>query len=90
MNSDSSWKILYALSAADILRNLPKDIQKRIVGKMRFFISTGNPMKYAETLKDKELGDFRFRIGNYRIIFVILGEKKIYVIKIGKRDEVYK
>lgn len=47
-------------------------------------------MKYAETLKDKELGDFRFRIGNYRIIFVVLMEKTIYVIKIGKRDEVYK
>lgn len=90
MSLVSNWKISYTSSAADNLRNLPKDIQKRIVEKMRFFISSGNPMKYTEALKDKDLGDFRFRIGDYRVSFIILPEKIIAILKIGRRDEFYK
>lgn len=90
MSLVSRWKILYTLSAAENLRNLPKDIKKRIIEKMRFLVSSENPVKFAQTIKEKEIGTFRFRVGNYRIIFDIITEKTIFVVKIGKRDKVYK
>ncbi len=90
MDSDSNWKISYTPTAADDLRNLPKDIQKRIVEKMRFFLSSGNPIKFSESVKDKSLGSFRFRAGDYRVVFDIIARKTISVVNINKRDEIYK
>jgi len=87
---DSKWKISYTPTAVDDLRNLPKNIQKRIVEKMRFFLLSGNPMKFSESIKDKSLGDFRFRIGDYRVLFDITSGKMISVVNIKKRDKVYK
>ena len=90
MSWDSKWKISYTPTAVDDLRNLPKNIQKRIVEKMRFFLLSGNPMKFSESIKDKSLGDFRFRIGDYRVLFDITSGKMISVVNIKKRDKVYK
>ena len=90
MSLDSNWKISYTPTAADDLRNLPKNIQKRIVDKMRFFLLSGNPMKFSESIKDKSLGDFRFRVGDYRVVFDIIAGKTISVVNIKKRDKVYK
>ena len=68
---------------------LPTDVQKRIAKKMRFYGSVQNPLKHAKKLTFYELGDFRFRIGDYRVIFDVK-KNRIYVLKIQKRDEVYK
>ena len=91
MNSKSKWEIFFKSRASDEFRALPEVAQKRIAGKMRFFVSTENLLKFAKPLKDKKLGDFRFRVGDYRIIFSIIDrDKKVVVLKVGKRDEVYK
>lgn len=71
---------------------LDRNIQKRIAEKMRFFIASDNPLKYAKKLRDFRFGTYRFRIGEYRIIFDIdqLGEITILVIlRIKHRKEVY-
>lgn len=46
-------------------------------------------MAYAEKLKDYELGDWRFRIGTYRVVFDLEGDT-IYVLRVGDRKDVYK
>lgn len=85
------WEVIYTKQAADSLRNLPQNVRKRISKKMRFFVSSDNLLRFAKTLQDKKLGDFRFRVGGYRIIFsTIKNQKKAFILKIGKRDEVYK
>jgi mRNA interferase RelE/StbE len=48
-----------------------------------------DPLKYAEVLKHPELGSYRFRIGDYRVIFD-LEEDEIVVLRIGHRREIYK
>lgn len=91
MNSVSKWKIYFKPQALSDLKNLPYTLQKRIAKKMRFFISSGNPMKFVKNLKDNQLGGYRFRVGDFRIIADIIIEKKeIIILKVGKRDEVYK
>jgi mRNA interferase RelE/StbE len=46
-------------------------------------------IKGAESLTDSSLGSYRFRVGDYRIIFDIEGQD-IVVLRIGHRRELYK
>jgi len=70
-------------------QKLPKDIQKRIIKKLDFFISSDNPLSFAESLVNFEIGEYRFRIGNYRVIFDVEDEK-IIILTLGHRREIYK
>ena len=91
MNSKSKWGIFFKPRPSDEFKALSEIAQKRIAGKMRFFVSTGNLLRFAKPLKDKKLGDFRFRVGDYRIIFNVSSKgRKIIVLKVAKRDEIYK
>ncbi len=91
MNSDYKWKILFKPAARDDLRKLPKNTQKRIADKMRFFTLSADILKFAKKLKESKYGTFRFRVGDYRIIFDVIDKKKeIFILKIAKRDKVYK
>lgn len=80
-------KVFYTQTAARQLAKLPKSIQSRIAEKMRFYASQTNPLVFAETLTDFKA--FRFRIGDYRIIFEVKDDT-IFVLLIKKRDKVYK
>ncbi|MDO8609768.1 MAG: type II toxin-antitoxin system RelE/ParE family toxin [bacterium] len=71
------------------LKKLPKEVQKRIIKKLDYFISVENPLQFAESLVNYELGMYRFRIGNYRVIFDI-EETMIVILAIGHRREIYK
>ncbi|KKS36711.1 MAG: hypothetical protein A3G49_04560 [Candidatus Sungbacteria bacterium RIFCSPLOWO2_12_FULL_41_11] len=82
-------EIFYTYKAAEQLEKLPVTVQKRIIDKMRFYASQENPLKFAEHLKDYREGEYRFRIGDYRLTFDIK-ENTIYILKIAKRDKVYK
>jgi len=48
-----------------------------------------DPLKYAERLIEPKLGTYRFRIGDYRVIFDLEGDK-IVVLKVGHRRDIYK
>jgi len=82
-------EIIYLPKAVKDFKQLPRNVQKRIAKKMRFYSSSKNPLKYAKKLTFYELGEFRLRIGDYRVIFDVK-KSKIYILKISKRDEVYK
>ena len=82
-------EIFYTYRASKQLGILPKAIQKRIASKMRFYASQKNPIEFAERLTDRRDGQFRFRVGMYRLIFDVINGK-IYILNIGKRDSIYK
>ncbi len=48
-----------------------------------------DPLKYAKKLRDSKLGSYRFRSGDYLIIFD-LDQEAIYVLRIGHRREIYR
>lgn len=81
-------EIFYTHRATKQLEGLPRSVQKRIAEKMRFYAQQQNPLKFAKHLTDYQEGEFRFRIGNYRVNFDVQKDM-IYVLKIAKRDEVY-
>ena len=48
-----------------------------------------DPLKHAEPLKQSELGSYRFRIGDYRVVFDLDGDQ-IVILRVGHRREIYR
>jgi mRNA interferase RelE/StbE len=46
-------------------------------------------MKHAERIKDPRLGSYRFKIGDYKVIFDLEGDE-IVVLRVGHRREIYR
>ena len=82
-------QINYTKSAIIDLQSLPRDIQKRIAQKMKFYENATNSLRFAEHLTDHKDADFRFRIGEYRIKFDVI-DNVIFVLKIKHRKDVYR
>ena len=76
-------------SALRDLKKFSKPVQKRIVGKLDFYARSPDPLGFAETIHDKSLGCYRFRVGDYRIIFDLIKDD-IIILVIGHRKDIYK
>lgn len=83
------YKYEFTSRALKILDKLPQEIQKHIIKKLDYFLSSPNPLDFASHLKDTDLGSYRFRIGDYRVIFDIKDEI-IIILTLGNRKEIYK
>jgi len=81
-------EIFYTYKATRQLELLPKEVQKRIAKKMRFYTAQENPLKFAESLTDYREGEHRFRVGKYRLNFDVK-DGIIYILKIKLRDKAY-
>ncbi|MBI4159722.1 type II toxin-antitoxin system RelE/ParE family toxin [Candidatus Wolfebacteria bacterium] len=81
-------EIHYAYKAADDLARLSQDIQERIAKKMRFYAALENPLKFAERLTDPREGEFRFRVGDWRLPFDIK-KNKIFILRVKHRSKAY-
>lgn len=76
-------------SAISSLKKLNIADRKRIFEKLDFFFSADNPLNFAKHLHESELGSYRFRVGDFRIIFDV--KKDIAdIIVIGNRKDIYK
>jgi len=82
-------KLVFTKSAFRQFQKLDRKIQKRIHEKLLFYLSYRNPLQFAEPIKDSRFGNWRFRIGNYRVLFDVENDK-IIVLKVGHRKDVYK
>ena len=71
------------------IEKLPHQIRKRILEKLKFYSFQENPLRFAKKLKDYRFGEYRFRIGDYRILFD-LENHKIIILKVGHRKSIYK
>lgn len=71
------------------LEKLSKEIQKRIVKKLDFYCSQVSPLNFAEPLTDRELGSYRFRIGDWRVVFDVEHDQ-IVVLLVGNRRDIYR
>lgn len=70
-------------------KKLSKDLQERIILKLDFFVSQKNPLEFAHPLINHELGQYRFRVGDYRIIFDIEGDNLV-IHSVGHRRDIYR
>ena len=81
-----SYQLLYTKSAFNDVKKLDTITQKRIKKKIEEY--SLNPILNAKKLINATIGEYRWRVGNYRIVFDI-DKNKIIILRIGHRKEIY-
>lgn len=86
------YKIFYTEKARHDLRECEKNTAKRIIRKIHFFSQQTSPLTFAKKLTEHALGEYRFRIGEYRALFDIDKQGNIsilMILRIKHRKDVY-
>lgn len=83
------YTIIFRPQAEKEYKKLPRKIQIQIRNKLKYYLSTENPLAFASHLKDSSIGTYRFRIGDYRVVFDIQGSTLI-ILTLGHRREIYR
>ena len=81
------YRLVYTQRAVKDIQGLEEKIKRRIAKTLLRY--SEDPFKYAEKLTDSRLGNYRFRIGDHRIIFD-LEESDISILRVGHRKEIYR
>ncbi len=82
-----SYRLVYTRRAEKDIKKLDPTVKTSIGNSLRKL--QDNPVQYSEKLTDPRIGTYRFRIGDYRVIFDIEG-KDIVVLRIGHRKDIYR
>lgn len=82
--------IKFSKKAEKQFNKLTTSTQKSIKQKMEYYAWSDNPLSYAKPLKNFEFWNYRFRVGDYRIICDVDEVGNLIIIAlIGHRREIY-
>ncbi|MDD5731771.1 MAG: type II toxin-antitoxin system RelE/ParE family toxin [Patescibacteria group bacterium] len=81
------YDLFYTKKAVDDIKKLDSLTRKRIGKKLLGY--SNHLFEHAIKLTDSKIGGYRFRIGDYRAVFDIKGNK-IIVLKVRHRKDIYK
>jgi len=81
------YKLVYTLRAIKDIESLDPKIRNKI-GKTLIRYRE-YPFRYARKLIDPKIGSYRFRVGDYRVIFDINNDE-IIVLRVGHRKDIYR
>ena len=85
-----SYKVIWNIKALDSLKELDKPVRKRIFDKVKDYVSQ-DPTNIGKPLKDTFSGFWRYRFGDYRVIYTVDLEKQVItVLEAGHRKDIYK
>ena len=82
----AKFKLLYTKSAVTDIQKLDRVAKKKIKKKIELY--SQKPFAYARKLTKPLLGTYRWRVGNYRVVFDI-DKNKLIILRIGHRKEIY-
>ena len=85
-------KLVFAEPAAKMIAKLPSATARRIVKKMHWFAAHNDPLSFAKPIEDNRFGEYRFRVGDYRV-FVEVKRKTIavfVVLAVRHRKDAYR
>ena len=82
-----SYRLVYTQRASKDIQKLEPKVKSRIGKALLRFES--DPLGYAKSLTNADLGTYRFRVGDYRIIFDLVADK-IVILRVGHRRDIYK
>lgn len=81
------YRLIYTKTAARDIQKLDSVAKRRIGNKLKEY--SKSPLTYAKKLTDPKIGMYRWRIGNYRIVFDIEGNNLV-ILRVGHRKEIYR
>ena len=82
-----NYKIVFTKRAMRDISKLEPEIKEKLGDALRRYGK--DPLNYARKMIDPSLGSYRFRTGDYRVIFDIEGDEGI-VLRVGHRKEIYR
>lgn len=86
-----NYELRWTIGAMHDLQTLDRMMADRIMKKIEWITSLDDPLRYAVLLHDAKIGNIRFRIGDYRAIALVdRGKKKISIVAVGHRREIYR
>lgn len=85
------YKVLFSERAKKQLKKLDKHIAALIIGWLEKNVDgSENPRIHGKGLVENRSGEWRYRVGNYRIICEIQDDEVIVlVLEIGHRRDIY-
>ena len=83
------YAILFTKEAVKDIEKIDNSVKKQIHKKLIFFKDLDDIKVVAKKLHNHEVGEYRLRVGNFRIIFD-LDKHTIVVLRIQHRKDVYK
>jgi len=81
------YKVLLTQRAVKDIDSLEKQIRIRILKKLKKYAS--KPIRDIRKLESPKIGTYRFRVGEYRVVFDIDGENLV-VLRAGHRKTIYR
>lgn len=86
------YVVRYTKRALQDLEIIDPPVAARIFKKIKFFGQQTNPLRFAKRLSDALYGQYRFRVGDYRIFFDLDRKGEItvlFVLHVRHRREAY-
>ena len=87
------YSVVYVKSAEKKLYSLEQHTAERIAKKIEYYSKTGDPLSEAKSLSGIMKGLYRYRVGDYRIIFSIDSKATISILTIldiAHRKDIYR
>lgn len=79
-------EVLISNKALKDLRGLESSVRKTILEKL--LLASPTPLRNARKLVNPKIGTFRYRIGDYRVVFDLENDR-VVVLRVGHRRDVY-
>jgi mRNA interferase RelE/StbE len=88
------YKIVYTKLSQKDLEKLDPSIVRRILKKVDEFSKQTDPLEFAKKLTGFVIDTYRFRVGDYRVVFRLDPQNQqlviLVVLRVRHRKEVYK
>jgi mRNA interferase RelE/StbE len=81
------YKTIITNKALTDINKLDSVAKRKIKSKLLYLQSA--PQTLSRPLTHSQLGQYRYRVGDYRIVFD-LDKEKIIILRVGHRREIYK
>ena len=87
-----SYRVVFSKTALKMMEKLDPHVSALIIGWIRKNLEgCTDPRAHGKPLKGNRKGEWRYRIGNYRVLAEIReAEILIYVLEGGHRKDIYK
>lgn len=85
--------VIYSKGARKDLRALDLSVSKIVIKKLDEIVTSENPLSFAKPLTANLSGLYRFRVGDYRVIFSVEADGSVtilIILRVAHRKDIYK
>ena len=84
-----AYKIVFTDTSAKDIEKLDKTVKKQLYKKFVYFSKLDDIKVVAKKLHNSDVGKYRLRVGNFRIVFD-LDKHTLIILRVQHRKDVYR